>query len=450
MRTLVMASLSLVWGCGTSSSTDAGASGAGAAGPSASTSTSTSAAGGTGGAGGTGTGGSTNACAPLPAAQGNVVNVTTAQAAQLPSIVANAKSGTTIVLGDGTYALTEPLKLQAPNTTLRGASNDATKVILDAGYVVTEPVRISASNVTVADVTVQRAIDHPIHVYTLDPKDIVGTHLYRLRIIDGGEQFVKVNPGENGGYVDEGKLECSYFELTDAGRPKIESCCGGCYTGGIDAHAAWKWKVRHNTFVNIYCTNGGLAEHAIHFWVGARDTVIENNVIRNCARGIGLGLDLGFGKRVYPDNPYGGVKLAHYDGIVRNNVIYADKPYFDSGIELANARNPLVVHNTVISTDAATKFFSSIDYRFSVSEVRIHNNLTRKITQRDGAKGTVSNNLENTPLGYFVAVPNDFHLQASATKAINAGLSLMPGEAGLDIDGEPHDKGKPDLGADER
>ncbi len=70
----------------------------------------------------------------------------------------------------------------------------------------------------------------------------------------------------------------------------------------------------------------------------------------------------------------------------------------------------------------ATGAFSSIDYRFPDTIALIQNNLTMRVTVRDGAKGTVDHNLENTPLGYMVSVPTDFHLSASATDAINQGV----------------------------
>jgi hypothetical protein len=62
------------------------------------------------------------------------------------------------------------------------------------------------------------------------------------RVIDPGEQAVKVNP-YGGGTVDSGTLECSHIELTDAGRPHIRN---NCYTGGLDAHEATGWLVRRN------------------------------------------------------------------------------------------------------------------------------------------------------------------------------------------------------------
>ncbi len=328
-------------------------------------------------------------------------------------------------------------------------SDDATKVTIDGQYTVAELIAVSASDVTIADVTLTHGVDHAIHAYppaaNTDVKNLV---VYRARLVDNGEQFIKINNiAGQPGYIDEGRVECSQFLMTDAGRPHVESCCGGCYTGGIDAHNAWKWVVRKNQFEGIYCDGAGLAEHAIHFWKGSRDTLVENNTIINCARGIGFGLGGGGGERKYPDNPYGGAMLAHFDGIIRNNVIWADNPWFDTGIEIDEAKTPKVFHNTVVSGSGATGFFSSIDARFSVTDTVIQNNLTNKITQRDGAQATLGNNLESTPLSDFVSAGSDFHLTAGASDAIDQGMVVS--DPGVDIDGETHDVGAPDIGADE-
>jgi len=316
---------------------------------------------------------------------------------------------------------------------------------------VAEAIVIRASNVTVAHLTVTHAVDHAIHVSPpREGVDITGTHLYGVHLTDHGEQFLKVNPlGSAAGYVDAGRVECSTFLLTAAGRPRIERGTGGCYTGGIDVHAGRDWVVRHNRFEGIYCAGEGLAEHAIHFWKRSRATLVENNVIVNCARGVGFGMgDTNTGTRVYADAPYGG-DLGHIDGVIRNNVIFADIDYFDTGIEIMQARQPVVVHNTVLSWKGAG-FFSSIDYRFARTQVIIQNNLVRRLTLRDGAAGTVDHNLEDTPESYFAApAQGDFHLAATAAGAIDRGVAVA--EAGLDLDGEPHSAGTaPDLGADER
>jgi len=393
---------------------------------------------------------SPSSCAPWPVSDGTIVSVSPTQASTLHALVLNAAAGTTFVLQPGSYLIAGSLRLEKPGLTLRSSTDRADDVVIDAAYDVAEAVVIRASNATVAHVTITHAVDHAIHVSPpSEGVDVTGLLVYGVTLTDNGEQFLKVNPiGSATGYVDGGRVECSTFLLTEQGRPHIERSVGGCYTGGIDVHAGLDWIVRNNRFEGIYCAGEGLAEHAIHFWKRSRGSLVENNLIINCARGVGFGMgDTDTGARVYSDTPYGG-DLGHIDGVIRNNVIYADIDYFDTGIEIIQARQPVVVHNTVVSW-AGAGFFSSIDYRFGRTQARIQNNLTRRITVRDGAGGTVDHNLENTPQSYFVApTAEGFHLADSATEAIDHGVVVA--EAGLDIDGEPHTHGAPDLGADER
>jgi hypothetical protein len=438
-------------GAGGAGATAAGGGGSGGGGAAGAAGSGASSGGGSGaGAAGGAAGAPGTGCAPLPKASGAVVQVTPSDTPTLHEMVQAAGAGTTLVLADGSYEIASTLRLSKSGLVLRSASDDPTKVIIDGRYVVNELVQVTASDVTIAHLTLTRAKHHPIHAFPpAAGVDVENTRIYGVVISDSGQQFVKVNPIQGQpGYVDHGSIECSSFRMTDAGRPNIESCCGGCYTGGIDVHAGLGWRVRNNLFEGIHCENGALAEHAVHFWKGSRDTLVENNRIVDCARGIGFGLDGGIGERVYPDAPYGGAMLAHYDGIIRNNVIWASTPWFDTGIELQIAKQPLVVHNTVLSADSVTSFFSSIDYRFPETFAVIQNNLTRKISQRDGAQGTVSHNLEATPLDLFAdAAALDFHLLPSKVGAIDQG-SVVP-ESGLDMDGQTHDHGAPDLGADE-
>ena len=432
---------------GSGGASDGGGARGGAAGVSGS-----AGSGGAGGAVDAGDGGNVSlGCEPLPPPTGAVINVTPAQTGQLASIIAGAAAGVTILLADGIYTPLPRLNMMTPGVSLRSASGNASAVVLDGNYATDEIVFIGASNVTVAEITVTRAINHPIHVSPPDAgPNVTGVRLYRLRLIDGGEQFVKVNPnGARTFWVDDGRLECSTLHLTDAGRPHVVSLPGlPCYTGGIDAHGARGWIVRRNRFEGFWCTTG-LSEHAIHFWSASRDTISENNWIVNCAMGIGYGLGEMGTARSYPDNPYPGVAyVGHYDGIIRNNVVYAHIPGFDTGIALEQARGVRVLHNTIVTTDTVTSFFSSIDYRFANTVVEIRNNLVRRISMRNGAAGTVDHNLENVPLSYFVdvATPN-LRLVATAVDAIDKGV-VVP-EAGLDMDGVAHGT-TPDLGAYER
>jgi hypothetical protein len=407
----------------------------------------------TGGSGGDigagGTGGSNTGCGPLPPPSGSVTTVKPSQANMLAAIVAGAAANSTIALEDGTYTVGASIWITKPGITLRSASGNRDAVVIDGSYTVNEIIDVDASSVTIADLTIQRAVQHPIHVVGSDTADTDDVVIHGVHIVDGGQQFVKVNANA-GHFVDGGTLECSLLEMTDAGRPHIEANFGGCYTGGIDVHEARGWKIHQNTIRGIYCTNGSLAEHAIHVWTGSRDTLVERNVVVNCARGIGFGLGqtMTGGWRTYPDNPYPGMAdIGHFGGIIRNNVVFASVAQFDTGIGLEQSRGTKVYHNTVVQPASA---FSSIDLRFSNTDADVRNNIVRNVTQRDGATGTNASNLQTTSTALFVdasAANPDLHLVAGAMQAIDEGVVLS--EGGNDIDGAPHDKGAPDLGADE-
>lgn len=392
-------------------------------------------------------------CAPLGPPTGSVVMVTPAQADMLPEIVASATTGTTILLEDGVYKSTRTgegsrrLQFKTAGVTLRSASGNPEAVILDAEYDTNELISVSADNVTIAEVTLTHARDHIIHVTGSGAETIEGFSMHRVRLIDGGEQFVKINATSQDGYADFGEVTCSYFELTDAGRPEIERNPGGCYTGGIDAHAARGWRVAHNTFDGIYCAGEGLAEHAVHFWRSSRDTIVEYNHIFDCARGVGFGLGGPLNKRAYEDDPYPGVTdIEHYDGVIRNNIIFNEIAFYDTGIELQHARGARVLHNTIMSTESATGFFSSIDSRFENTRSEITNNIARRITTRGNAQPVEEGNIVGQDTSMFVnPAARDLHLLPGAA-AIDAGV-VVEG-AGVDIDGQARD-GAPDVGADE-
>jgi hypothetical protein len=222
------------------------------------------------------------ACPPLgPPPDGDVIiNVTPAEASDLPSIVSAAASHTTILLADGYYPIPSFLRFNNPYVTLRSASGERDAVVLDAGYSsgAAELAYVDVDHITIADLTLQRVWYHPVHVSG------GGNHvtLYNLKLRDGREQFVKVNQNE-GQYADFGLAACNHLELTDSGRNFIEeNPTPGflCYTGGFDLHQTWAWVIRDNVVKDIYCTNGGLAEHAIHFFKSNRDPIVERNLPR--------------------------------------------------------------------------------------------------------------------------------------------------------------------------
>jgi hypothetical protein len=392
----------------------------------------------------------TSRCATLPATAGAEITVGPGDAAALTSAVERAPSGSTILLRDGTYRIQKALLIRTPGLTIRSASGHAANVVIDGAYRVAEPLMIEAGDVTIAHITITRAVDHLIHVVPRPRASIRNIRLYGLRLQDSGEQFIKVNPDAGRtAFVDESIVECSEFVMTEDGRTHVETLGGtSCYTGGIDVHAGRAWTVRLNQFEGLFCRTGFMSEHAVHFWKESRDTLVENNLIVNCARGIGFGLgESNDVTRRWADvqGPTGYV--GHVGGTIRNNVIVADIPEYDTGIGLEQAWNARVIHNTVFAAPGTSKAFSSIDARFPNTKAEIHNNLVNNITLRQSPAVTASHNLEQVSTRDFAgAARMDFHLRTNS-RAIDAGVALE--DAGLDMDGESRGP-RPDVGADER
>lgn len=396
-------------------------------------------------------------CAPLPPPPAGDAIVSVSTESQLWNAVNAAQPHTTILLADGTYNLSANghyLWIDTPYVTIRSASANREAVILDDNYSATEIVTILASNVTVADITIKRAYTHPIHMMSTETADTLNTLIYNVRITDPGQQAIKVNPASVGHYSDNGVIACSVIELTDAGRAHIRD---NCYTGGIDMHQARDWVVRDNWIEGFWCSSG-LSEHGIHFWRGCRDPIVERNVLRNNARGVGFGMATSGTARTYVDNPCPAASgyIDHYGGIIRNNFIFANRAElfasadgFDNGISLWNACEVGTYHNSVVSTQAP---FSSIEWRFPNTSVHLVNNLvSHNLRARDSATATQAGNLTNAPLTLFVdGSGGDLHLLPSAAAAIDQGAALTAGLCDDDIDGDPRPIGPArDIGADE-
>lgn len=391
-------------------------------------------------------------CPALPPPAGVIVDVSTV--VELQQAVNNATPNTTIRIADGTYELNGVyLRFDVPDVTLRSASGNRDAVVLDGNYVTTEIVQIVASNVTVADLTLREAFNHPIHVMSSGNSDTLNTLIYNVHIVDPREQAIKINPVAGGHYTDEGEIACSHIELTDAGRSQVS----GCYTGGVDAHQSQGWVVRDNLIEGFWCSSG-LSEHAIHFWRACRDTLVERNLLVDNARGIGFGLETSGSVRTYPDDPCPAAEggyVDHFDGIVRNNFVYARRAElfdsddgFDCGICLWQACGAQVLHNTVASTQAP---FSSIEWRYDYTDADVTNNLVTHNLRDRGGTAYLAGNLESQPLSLFVDGPGgDLHLKSTATNAIDGGVSLAAGLCDEDIDGDQRPYGSAsDVGADE-
>ena len=108
-----------------------------------------------------------------------------------------------------------------------------------------------------------------------------------------------------------------------------------------------------------------------------------------------------------------------------------------------------LLHNTVYSADLAHTF-SSIEWRFPNTTASLINNLVNgQMRERDGAHGTLSNNVTTALAdGFATAATGDLHLLPAASSVIDQ--VAAPAEAGDDIDGDPRPIGNAsDIGADE-
>ena len=156
-------------------------------------------------------------CARLAAPTGPVIDVSPGQAGRLADIVAGAPAGATIRLADGTYSV-GTITMRRPGVTLRSASGNPSRVVLDARYGPSALIHPFANDLTVAELTLTHSRDHLVHAYpAASVPDLRGLRLYRVRMVDSGEQFLKVNSNAaRSAWVDSGTVACSHFLMTPA------------------------------------------------------------------------------------------------------------------------------------------------------------------------------------------------------------------------------------------
>jgi len=356
--------------------------------------------------------------------------VTVGTVAQLMQAVegANAGGDKTIWVQDGAYTLDSALVIRADGVTVRGVSGNREAVILRGTGMtggVSHVFLVEGDNFTARDMTLRDVYYHAIQMQpAADAPSMINLH-----ILDTYEQMVKIafDDGQPGVHSDNGLVENSLFEYSAGIGPQY-------YIGGVDAHSAWNWVIRGNTFRNIRSPGPDVAEHAVHFWSDSRNTLVERNIIINCDRGIGFGL----GDR------------GHQGGIIRNNVIYHNSydGYADVGIGLESAPGVQVYNNSIYQENI---YPNAIEYRFAATAgVLIANNLTnRAIAQRDGAAGTLSSNVVNAVASWFVnPSAGDLHLASPVPSVVNQGIFIEGLTEDMDGDGRPRGGGY-DIGADE-
>jgi len=394
----------------------------------------------------------TNATSPgnapsLPITGARIVNVSTE--AQLQAAMGNLQSGDTILLADGSYYLTGTLYVNARNNvTIRGAAGSTNVILIGRGMdnanYLNVPFGIwsNSTNTTIAHLTIRDTWDNEIIFNSGAQSPLV----YCVRLLNAGSQFIKSNPIDvtNGLGVDNGVVEYCWFEYTAS--PPGDHGTGVGYFNGISAHAAHNWVVRGNFFKNLHNPDSAayLWNPAVLFWRHSTNTVTEQNTFLNVDRAVAYGLD--------NSTPY----FDHAGGVIRNNFVClvpglmtASRTAGSDGSLIAwNSPGTQIDHNSVLLN---SNELYAIEFRFaSTTNGTARNNLAdAPVHLRDSAKATLSSNLLSAvPTMFANSAAADLHLVASATNAIDKGLTLSI--VTNDFDGVPRPRGaRSDIGADE-
>jgi hypothetical protein len=356
----------------------------------------------------------------------------------LERAVRGATSGDTIILADGDYPLRRMLDIAVPNVTVRGKSGDLGTVTLHGRGMTHDTVgvgiSVSAPNVTVADITIRDVRFHGIQVR--GERAASGFTLHHARLLDTGQQLLKISVGTNGLYADDGLVACSDFGYTTSAPTD--------YTNGVDLLATKGWTIRDNRFTRIRGPEAGrwASGPTILAWQAAEDTVVERNVIVDSFRGIALGLVATPGKYAR----HGAREYDHVRGIVRNNVIVNLNAWADEAIEANAARDVRIEHNTVLVASRASPW--SIGVRFPSGSASVRNNLTNQpILRRSGGRTQADGNVSVATPSWFIDPRRaDLHLSPAGAAAIGAGVPIS--DVVEDFDRTPRVAGKaPDAGA---
>jgi hypothetical protein len=380
----------------------------------------------------------------IPITGTRIVNVATET--QLQNAMRNPQAGDTIVLTNGTYNLTSTLYVNGrDNVTIRGTSgcNDVALVgrgMDNANYgSVPHGIWSNARNTVIAHLTIRDIYYHPI-IFNAGAQS---PHVYSVKLLNAGEQFIKGNPTSPTEGVDNGIVEYSVLEYT-VGPPTIDHGGGIGYTNGLSIHTADNWIIRRNLFKNFHTPDSSANpwNPAVLMWNHSTNTLTERNTFINVDRAIAYGL-------------YDNTGSDHHGGTIRNNFIYlqpglmssARKANSDAQIIVWDSPGTKVFHNTILTNGNVVK---SIEVRFNTTGAETRNNLAdAPIGSRDGGSASQSGNLL-TAMPDMFANPSigDLHLRSTATAAIDRAPTLA--SVADDIDGNARPLGAGyDIGADE-
>lgn len=327
----------------------------------------------------------------LPSPTGTVFRVS--DVPSLRKAVAEASSGTTILLADGVYRLDELLVTQQ-NLTIRGESGDREKVVLDGEGKFTKIVRVrGAKGLTIADLTVANSRQYGIMF--LGDSGVERLRVYNVKFHNC---YVRGLKGTGATRVNDSATKTLSPEEAEKVRPRngeVRYCLfvnddvtpndepyGGDYVSGIDAMWLKDWTIADNVFVNIRGQHGG-GRGAIFVWVNSENVTAERNLIVNCDRGICFG------------NPSGD-PLHMTGGVIRDNRIVAGR---GQGVEICRTRTTTVSQNTIFCEQPSQRAVQF--HQLAGPGNRFLNNLTSGVVTIP-EEVEAAGNVGNAPPGWFV------------------------------------------------
>jgi len=402
-----------------------------------------------------------------------------ANVGQLHQAVKDARPGEHIVLAAGTYRLRRTIRLRVPRVTLRGATGDRDDVVLLGGGMnvparATSAISFEADDLTVRDLTCRDFYKYGLHIRA--EMDVDRARIINVKTVNIGERHVKGSMGRGGHWADDVLIErLAMIQTEPRGVRPGHIVSPTDYIGGIDAMVCRNWVIRDLYARGIRGASGG-GNAAIFLWNGVENVLIERCRIVDCCKGIALG------------NPSGPGRGKHHavGGIIRNNTILRAGEWTvnNIGIELCNARDVKVYHNTIYSADAW--YIRSVHIlddpgEGATSGVVLANNIIRghlldntaegrrrrraglaplpeakrgwgMVSNLHGWKDTADGPWRGTPVPaewFRDPAAGDLHLTAFATPAIDRAEPVA--EVTDDVDGDKRPRGDaPDVGADER
>lgn len=314
-----------------------------------------------------------------------IIDVSNTQQLYSALIKANKSGYTVISLADGVYTVTKTLVVKGDYVTLKSLSGNRQNVVLTGQGMrksegVDNLIRVSGKHFILDGITLQKVGNHLIQIAGEQNADFPTLRNCVLR--DAYEQLLKVSYNRKTKVAsDNGLIENCKFVYTAGIGPQY-------YIGGIDVHGGRNWIVRKNFFQGIASPESKVAEHAIHFWNNTKNTLVEDNIIINCDRGIGFGM----------------TNRPNIGGVIKNNLILHsanDHPNADVGIILEESPDTKVLDNKIY---LAHSYNNSIEYRFaSTVNVEISGNLSNKpIRKRNGASAVLLNNTRSKNIDEFL------------------------------------------------